>query len=95
MVATARGGPLAFEERPVPAPGGNEILVRVEACGVCRTDLHVIDGELAYPRYPIIPGHEVVGRVEQVGSAVERFKLGERVGAPWLAHTCGHCFYCD
>jgi propanol-preferring alcohol dehydrogenase len=95
MVAGAKGAPLIFEERPVPAPGPNEILVRVEACGVCRTDLHVIDGELADPRYPIVPGHEVVGRVEQLGSAVERFQLGERVGAPWLAHTCGHCFYCD
>ena len=95
MVAKARGGPLVHEERAVPEPGPNEILVRVEACGVCRTDLHVIDGELADPRYPIIPGHEVVGRVERRGAGVERFELGERVGAPWLAHTCGHCFYCD
>jgi len=95
MVARAKGAPLVFEERPVPAPAANEILVRVEACGVCRTDLHVIDGELANPRYPIIPGHEVVGRVAQLGSTVARFKLGERVGAPWLAHTCGHCYYCD
>ena len=95
MVAKARGGPLVHEERAVPAPGPNEILVRVEACGVCRTDLHVIDGELADPRYPIIPGHEVVGSVERRGAGVERFELGERVGAPWLAHTCGHCFYCD
>jgi propanol-preferring alcohol dehydrogenase len=67
----------------------------VEACGVCRTDLHVIDGELANPRYPIVPGHEVVGRVAGLGSNVDRFVPGERVGAPWLAHTCGHCFYCD
>ena len=95
MVAKARGAPLVWEERPTPAPGPNDLLLRVEACGVCRTDLHVIDGELADPRYPIVPGHEVVGRVEALGSQVDRFAVGERVGAPWLAHTCGHCFYCD
>ena len=95
MVARAKGAPLQLEERPIPEPGLNEILVRVEACGVCRTDLHVIDGELERPRYPIVPGHEVVGRVELLGAEVDRFALGERVGAPWLAHTCGHCFYCD
>ena len=95
MVARAQGAPLIPEERPDLRPGPNDVLVRVEACGVCRTDLHVIDGELADPRYPIIPGHEVVGRVEAVGSQVERFGVSERVGAPWLAHTCGRCFYCD
>ena len=95
MVVRAKGAPLVWEQRPLPEPGPNEVLLRVEACGVCRTDLHVIDGELANPRYPIVPGHEVVGRVAKLGSAVERFQLGERIGAPWLAHTCGRCFYCD
>ncbi len=94
MVARARGAPLTWEERPEPTPGPNDVLMRVEACGVCRTDLHVIDGELADPRYPIIPGHEVVGRVERLGSEVERFAVRERIGAPWLGHACGRCFYC-
>ncbi len=95
MVAREKGAPLALEERRDLSPGANEVLIRVEACGVCRTDLHVIDGELAHPSYPIIPGHEVVGRVEKLGADVKRFVVGERVGAPWLAHTCGHCFYCE
>ena len=95
MVARAIHTPLVREERPEPKPGPNDALIQVEACGVCRTDLHVIDGELADPRYPIVPGHEVVGRVVALGSEVERFHLGQRIGAPWMAHTCGHCFYCD
>ena len=93
MVARSKGAPLVGEERPTPAAG--EILIRVEACGVCRTDLHVIDGELADPRYPITPGHEVVGVVDSLGDGIEAWCVGEGVGAPWLAHTCGHCFYCD
>jgi propanol-preferring alcohol dehydrogenase len=95
MVARAAGAPLVSEERPTPAPGPGRVLIRVEACGVCRTDLHVIDGELAEPRYPIVPGHEVVGRVEAIGAGATGWRVGERVGGPWLAHACGHCFYCD
>ena len=95
MVAREKGAPLVLEERHDLSPEANDVLIRVEACGVCRTDLHVIDGELANPRYPIIPGHEVVGRVEKLGADVKRFVVGERIGAPWLAHTCGHCFYCE
>ncbi len=71
------------------------MLIRVEACGVCRTDLHVVDGELPNQRLPIVPGHEIVGFVERLGAGVEGFAIGERVGVPWLGHTCGHCPYCD
>jgi len=75
-------------------PGPGEIRVQVEACGVCRTDLHVVDGELENPRVPIVPGHEIVGRVEALGSGVLSVRVGQRVGIPWLGHACGHCFYC-
>lgn len=94
MVLRAIGRPLEFEEWPDPVPGDDEILVRVEACAVCRTDLHVIDGELPNPRLPIIPGHEIVGIVERVGSKVKAPVEGERVGIPWLGQTCGICPYC-
>ena len=77
---------------PEPAPG--EILVRVEACAVCRTDLHVIDGDLPNPKLPLIPGHEIIGRVAAVGSNARRFAIGNRVGIPWLGWTCGICEYC-
>ncbi len=86
--------PLVMEERPLPSPGPGELRVAVEACAVCRTDLHVVDGDLPHPRLPVIPGHEIVGRVEALGSGVRDRKLGERVGIPWLGHTCGHCPYC-
>jgi propanol-preferring alcohol dehydrogenase len=69
--------------------------LRVEACGVCRTDLHVVDGELTRPKLPIVPGHEIVGRVEALGAGVSGFAIGQRVGVPWLGHTCGHCPYCN
>jgi len=95
MTLRARGAPLEMVERPRPTPEPGEILMRVEACGVCRTDLHVVDRELPDQRLPIVPGHEVVGIVERLGAGVEGLAIGERVGAPWLAHTCGHCFYCD
>jgi alcohol dehydrogenase, propanol-preferring len=88
------GGPLILEERATPTPARGEALIRVEACGVCRTDLHVVDGELPDERLPIVPGHEVVGVVERLGADVEGLALGERVGVPWLAHACGHCPYC-
>jgi len=85
---------LVEEERPDPIPGPGEIRVRVEACGVCRTDLHVVDGELESPRVPIVPGHEIVGRVDGPGPGVTSFAPGQRVGIPWLGHACGHCIYC-
>ena len=94
MVYRGGGPTLALEERPVPAPGAGEVLVRVAACGVCRTDLHVVDGDLTRPRLPVVPGHEVVGRVAGLGAGVERFREGERVGIPWLGWTCGACRYC-
>ncbi|GBR13727.1 zinc-dependent alcohol dehydrogenase family protein [Gluconobacter frateurii] len=86
--------PLEWVELPDPEPGPDEIRIRIGACGVCRTDLHVVDGELANPTLPIIPGHEIVGRIDKLGSNVTSLNVGERVGIPWLGHTCGHCYYC-
>jgi propanol-preferring alcohol dehydrogenase len=86
--------PLVGVERILPPPGAHEIILRVSACGVCRTDLHVVDGELPRPQLPLIPGHEVVGRVIARGPGAERFALTARVGVPWLAWTCGACRYC-
>ena len=86
--------PMALTERPRPAPKGDEILVRVRVCGVCRTDLHVVEGDLPSKRNHVVPGHEVVGEVEAVGDHVTRFKVGDRVGIAWLRHTCGECRWC-
>jgi len=94
MVLSSRGGPLHLEERPDPRPGPGDMLIRVEACGVCRTDLHILDGDLSGIRHPIVPGHEIVGIVEAVGTGVPAGRLGTRVGVPWLGGTCGHCPYC-
>lgn len=94
MVLERPGAPLVMRERPVPAPGRGEILVEVEACGVCRTDLHVVDGELPDIRCPIVPGHEIVGRVAAAGEGVAGVSPGARVGIPWLGSTCGVCPYC-
>src|SRR5450755_687434 len=94
MVLHAPHQPLCMEARPDPEPGPGEIVIRVEACAVCRTDLHVVDGELPHPRLPIVPGHEIVGTVERVAVDVHDWRLGERVGLPWLGYTCGHCDYC-
>ncbi|UGX91142.1 zinc-dependent alcohol dehydrogenase family protein [Bradyrhizobium barranii subsp. barranii] len=94
MVLSARGAPLTFERRPDPVPSAGEVRVKVSACGVCRTDLHVVDGELSDISYPIIPGHEVVGRIDAMGAGVEDLKVGMRVGVPWLGYTCGQCSYC-
>jgi len=85
---------LELEPRPDPEPGAGEVRLRVEACAVCRTDLHVVDGELRLPRLPIVPGHEIVGVVDRVGRGVDAPALGDRVGVPWLGHTCGTCPYC-
>ncbi|OJY67024.1 MAG: alcohol dehydrogenase [Sphingobium sp. 66-54] len=93
MQIDAPGRPLRRVERPVPRPSPHDLLVRVAACGVCRTDLHVLDGEIP-ARYPIVPGHEIVGHVMEAGAAVTGFAVGQRVGIPWLGHTCGTCPYC-
>jgi propanol-preferring alcohol dehydrogenase len=94
MVLKKIGQPLAWTELPDPEPGPGEIRVKILACGVCHTDLHVVDGELPNPQVPIIPGHEIVGRIDRLGAGVEGLQLGERVGIPWLGHTCGVCPYC-
>jgi propanol-preferring alcohol dehydrogenase len=86
--------PLEWVELPDPEPGVGEIRVKISACGVCRTDLHVVDGELPNPMIPIIPGHEIVGRIDAIGTGVEALKIGESVGIPWLGHTDGDCPYC-
>ena len=94
MILEAPGQALRPVELPDRRPGPGELRVRVSACGVCRTDLHVVDGDLPHPRLPVIPGHEIVGRVDAVGPGVPATRLGERVGIPWLGHTCGACAYC-
>jgi propanol-preferring alcohol dehydrogenase len=94
MVLERTRGPLVPQVRDVPQPGAGEVLVSVHACGVCRTDLHVVDGDLPRPRLPLVPGHEIVGSVAAVGADVRDFAPGDRVGVPWLARTCGACRYC-
>src|SRR2546425_13379232 len=91
MVLERPGEPLVMREGPLPSPGAGEILATVSACGVCRTDLHVVDGELPHPKLPVVPGHEIVGRVAGMGARVAGFALGERIGIPWLGYTCGQC----
>jgi propanol-preferring alcohol dehydrogenase len=94
MVLTGPGTRLELQERPDPEPGHRQVRVKVGACGVCRTDLHVMDGELPDIRYPIIPGHEIVGRIDALGQDVADLKIGDRVGIPWIGHTCGTCRFC-
>jgi alcohol dehydrogenase, propanol-preferring len=94
MVLHRPGEPLTLEDRPEPRPPAGEVCVRVAACGVCRTDLHVVDGELPHPKLPIVPGHEIVGRIEAIGANVKTLSVGMRVGIPWLGRTCGQCRYC-
>src|SRR5215217_3882606 len=94
MMLRRIGEPLRLEEVPTPEPGAGEIRVRVEACAVCRTDLHVVDGDLKHPKLPLIPGHQIVGRVLANGEGAERFAAGDRVGVPWLGWTDGTCEYC-
>lgn len=93
MVLRRTGSPLQAEERPDPQPGGGEVRIRIRACGVCRTDLHVVDGDLPMRLSSVVPGHEIIGVVDALGPGVPR-ALGERVGAPWLGQTCGACRYC-
>lgn len=94
MVLEKPGQPLVLVERPDPLPGPGQIRLKVEACAVCRTDLHVVDGELERPKLPLVPGHEIVGVIDAVGTGVDPSRTGRRVGVPWLGHTCGACDYC-
>ncbi|MCL4689503.1 MAG: alcohol dehydrogenase catalytic domain-containing protein, partial [Burkholderiales bacterium] len=94
MALVAPRQPLVALHRPVPDPGPGEVLLEVGACGVCRTDLHIADGDLPLPRTPLVPGHEIVGRVVAAGPGARRFRPGDRVGVPWLGGTCGHCRQC-
>ncbi len=94
MVLSTPGVPLQMQERVDPEPSEGEVRVKVSACGVCRTDLHVVDAELPNIKYPIVPGHEIVGRVDGIGRNVTMHRVGDRVGIPWLAYTCGVCRYC-
>src|SRR4051812_11453170 len=94
MVLEEPGTPLVLRERAIPEPGDGDILLEVEACGFCRTDLHVVDGELPHPKLPLVPGHEIVGRVAAIGAGVSSFAMAERIGVPWLGRTCGICPYC-
>jgi propanol-preferring alcohol dehydrogenase len=94
IILDAPGQPLRLADLPTPKPGAGQLLIRVNVCAVCRTDLHVVDGELTQAKLPLIPGHEIVGTVERLGEGVESFKIGDRVGVPWLGWTCGECAYC-
>jgi propanol-preferring alcohol dehydrogenase len=94
MVLERPGEPLKLIEQSDPRPAKGEVRIRVAACGVCRTDLHVVDGELPNPKLPIIPGHEIVGRIDIIGDHVGALEIGQRVGVPWLGRTCGQCRYC-
>src|SRR3981189_2931028 len=94
MVLEKPRTPLLMRESPTPAPAAGEILLEIAACAVCRTDLHVVDGELPDPKLPLVPGHEIIGSVVEKGESVGRFAIGDRVGVPWLGWTCGICEYC-
>jgi len=94
MVLEAAGSPLALRQRSVPEPAAGQVLIKVKACGVCRTDLHVVDSELPDIPYPIVPGHEIAGTVEALGAGVSTLAIGDRVGVPWLGWTCGACRFC-
>jgi propanol-preferring alcohol dehydrogenase len=94
MILSAPGRPLTPVESPLPAPAAGQVLIEVEACGVCRTDLHLMDGELPDIPYPIVPGHEIVGRVRELGAEVNTLAVGQRIGVPWLGWTCGQCEHC-
>lgn len=94
MVLEAPRQPLRETQLPAPQPAAQQVLIQVHACGVCRTDLHIVDGELSEPKLPLILGHEIVGTVVALGDGVRRFRLGDRVGVPWLGYTCGECRYC-
>lgn len=94
MVLTKVGAPLEEKDLPTPRPGSAQVLIEISACAVCRTDLHVVDGDLPHPKLPLVPGHEIVGCVIELGSGVTGLKIGDRVGVPWLGYTCGCCKFC-
>lgn len=94
MVFERAGEPLTYKKLPVPRAAANQVLIKVIACGICRTDLHVIDGELTQPRLPLVPGHEIIGKVVALGSTVDSIKINDIVGVPWLGYTCGKCKFC-
>jgi propanol-preferring alcohol dehydrogenase len=94
MVLEEAGKPLRLLDVPIPVPGKSQVLIRVHTCGVCRTDLHIADGELTQPKLPLVQGHEIVGTVEAAGPGAGGFEVGERIGVPWLGRTCGECSYC-
>src|SRR5271165_5149416 len=94
MVLDAPRRPLRCRAMKVSTPGPGQVLIRVHACAVCRTDLHVVDGDLTEPKLPLVPGHEIVGSVATLGPGVDRFAVGDRVGVPWLGWTCGECEFC-
>jgi propanol-preferring alcohol dehydrogenase len=94
MVLVEQGKPLQYKEVPVPEPSPEQVLIRVHTCGVCHTDLHILDGELTEPKLPLIPGHEIVGTVAKTGENVKKFEIGDRIGVPWLGYTDGTCRYC-
>jgi len=94
MVLEKPGERLRMQELPIPTPGPEGVLIRVHACGVCRTDLHIIDGELPHPKLPLIPGHEIIGTIVEKGEHVDGFSIGQRIGVPWLGYTDGQCSYC-
>jgi alcohol dehydrogenase, propanol-preferring len=94
MILEAARQPLRLVDLPMPKPNSEQVLIRVHACAVCRTDLHIVDGELTHPKLPLILGHQIVGTVEAIGDRVHNFTIGQRVGVPWLGHTCNHCRYC-
>ena len=95
MILRQQGSPLESSEVSMPVYGSDEVLIRILACAVCRTDLHVCDGDLADPKLPLIPGHEIVGEIVECGSGVHNLKPGDRVGVPWLGYTCGQCNFCN
>lgn len=94
MLLDAPRAPLRLADLPIPEPGAGQVRLRVRTCGVCRTDLHVVDGELTQPKLPLVPGHEIVGVVDAIGEGVRDIRLGSRMGVPWLGSTCGTCRYC-
>lgn len=94
MVFKGAGKPLSYEDVPIPVPSEHQILIKIYACGVCRTDLHIFEGDLKEPALPLIPGHQIVGDIVSLGSAVTNWQIGQRVGVPWLGKTCEHCYFC-
>jgi propanol-preferring alcohol dehydrogenase len=92
---TGPGEPLRLQQLPVPQPAAGQVLLKVSACGICRTDLHVVDGELTEPTLPLVPGHQIVGTIERLGAGVTGLRPGQRVGVPWLGGSCGHCWFCN